>query len=179
MGEVKQKESLTSNTSTVGRVVNLNNVHGACRRRNGDTETKQESASHELALGVGHTLDNGTNDDEDGTQEHAHATAESVNGRADKGKRDDTTNLVHGRDNAGPDAIVAALDVLLLEPGVLQQVVDERTIIAVHGTAEKCNDGEGVDEQLSRGPGPWRLLHHGLLKGRVSGHDLGLEFSLH
>lgn len=158
-------------------MVDLDHVHGACRRRQGHAESEQESTAHELALLVGETLDDGTNDDERGANQHADSTTESINGGTDKGKRDDTANLVHGGDDAGPDAIVFDL-VLCLEPGVLEEVVDEGAIVAVHGAAEEGNEGEEVDEDLRLGEGTRRLLHHGLGKGLVSADDLCSEFAL-
>lgn len=59
---------LTANTTTVRRVVNLNHVHGASSSSERDTESKQESSAHELALLVANTLDNGTDNDESGTR---------------------------------------------------------------------------------------------------------------
>src|SRR5688572_14232642 len=116
-------------------MVNLDDVHGSGRGSNRHAKTQKEPTTHERTGGVGRSLDDCTNDDGRSTNEHADPSAPGINGGADKRKRDDTTNLVHGRDDSGPDAVV--LDsILVLEPGVLQEVVDEGAIVAIHGRAE-------------------------------------------
>jgi hypothetical protein len=155
-------------------VVQLNDIHGTSGSDQRDTETKKESASHELRGARGRALDSCTDDDDGSAEEHADAAAEAIHGRADKGKSDNTTNLVHGRDDARPDAIVVDR-VVLLEPGVLQQVVDEGSIVAVDGAAEETDEGEGVHEQLTAGPSARWLLDHGLVESLISGDDLAIN----
>lgn len=141
-----------------GRVVDLDDVHGARGRRDRDAEAEQEAAAHE-GVGVGgHALDDGTDDDEAGADHHADAAAECVDGGTDchrillvtisvkvecqpeppdvtmscsspnrvltKWQSNDTTDLVHGRDDASPDTGI--LGVVVLQKGrVDQQVVDK------------------------------------------------------
>ena len=109
----------TTNDTTVGRVIELDDVHGSSGGSNGDTETEEESASHELSDGIGSALDNGADDNNGGTRTHSQATTETINNGADEGKSDNTTDLVHGGDNTSPDTIILDV-VLLLEPLVLK-----------------------------------------------------------
>lgn len=159
-------------------MVNLNHVHGTSSSSDRDTESKQESTAHELALLVANTLDNGTDNDESGTSQHANSTTKAINGRTDKWKRGDTTNLVHGGDDTSPDTVVFDM-VLCLEPGVLQQIVDEGTIVTVHGTTEEGNKGEEVDEELGLGVSIGWLLDHGLGKGLVAMDNGSSKFALY
>lgn len=76
--------------------------------------------------------------------------------------------------DTSPDSVVLNT-VLLLEPRVLEKVVDEGAIVAVHGTAEETDEGEGVQPELSIGPGIGRLLDQGLLVGLVTLDDLGVD----
>lgn len=175
-GESRQ-EKLTADTATVCRVVNLNHVHGTSCSSERDTESKQESSAHELALLVANALDNGADNDENGARQHTNSTTEAINGGADKRKGGNTTDLVHGGDDTSPDAVVFDM-VLCLEPGVLQEIVDERTIVTVHGTAEEGNKGEEVDEELSLGVSIGRLLDHGLGKGLIASDDGSSKFAL-
>ena len=166
--------SLTSYNAAESRVVNLDDVHGPAGGSNGDTEAQQEAAAHELARPVAQALDDGADDDDDGADEHADAASVAVDAGADKGQGDDASDLVHGGDDAGPDAVV--LDaVALLEGRVLEEVVDEGTVVAVHGAAEEADGGEGVDENLSLGPRARGLLDHGFVEGFIAGDDFGVD----
>ena len=142
-------------------MVGLNDIHGTGRGSNGHTETEEEASTHELAGGVGGCLDGSSNNDSGGTNEHAPAATEAVDARTDERESDNTTDLVHGRDDTSPDTVV--LDTVpLLEGGVLEQIVDQRAVISVHGTAEEADEREGVEPHLSLGPSIGRLLEHGL-----------------
>lgn len=166
-----------TNDTAVSGVVDLNDVHGTGRGSNRNTETEKETAAHELAGAVGSGLNAGSDNDDAGSDEHTDAATPGVKGRADEGKSDDTTDLIDGRDDTGPDTVVLG-SIALLEGGVLQQVVDERTVVSVHGGTEETNEREGVDQDLSLGPGTGRLLDHGLVEGLGAGDHLGLDFLL-
>lgn len=85
--------------------------------------------------------------------------------------------MVHGRYDAGPDAVT--LDtVRFLEPWVLEQVVDERGVVAVHGGTEEADEREDVDEDHVLGPFVGRLLDKGLVECFIAMDDLGLYWKL-
>jgi len=161
-------------------VVDLDDVHRTGSGGNGDTEAEQETTAHELAgrvFALGDTLDDGTEDDSQGADEHADTATPGINSGADEGESDDTANLVHGRDDTCPDTGRLGA-VLFLEPRILEQVVDERAIIPVHGGTEETDEGASVDDDLSLAPGPRGLLEHGLIEGLIAGDDLSLDILL-
>lgn len=168
---------LTAKDTTVGRVVDLNNVHGTSRGGKRHAKPEEESAAHKLARRVGCALDDSAHNNDEGTTAHANASAEAIKHGANKGECDNATDLVHGGDNTSPDTI--RLDVVLfLEPGVLQQVVDERAVVAVHGGAEEADDGEDVDQDLAAGPSLGRLLKHRLVECFIALDNFGLDLLL-
>ena len=167
-------ESLTANYTAIGRVVDFNDIHGTGRSRYSDTKAEKESATHELGSFMRGSLDDCAYDDNQSTASHAHSSAKAVNDGTDKRQGNDTANLVHGRDNASPEAVV--LDVICgAECSVLQQVVDERSIIAVHGRAEEADDGEDVNHDHGASPFLRWLLDESLVKGFIAVDDLFLE----
>lgn len=158
-------------------MVDLDDVHGSSGGGDGDTETEQESTSHELTSAIGSCLDAGTDDNDGCTDEHADSATPGVEGGTDEGKSHNTTNLVHGRDNTSPNTVVLGA-ITLLERRVLKQVVDQGTVITVHGGTEETDEREGVDHQLGFGPGIRRFLDHGLVECLATPDDLGLDFLL-
>jgi hypothetical protein len=102
--------------------------------------------------------------------EHADTTSPGVNGRAGEGDGGDTTNLVHGSDDAGSNSVVLDTE-KVLEATVGQKRSEERTVVSVGSRAAKSDqDGEQqvrVAEQLGR------LLDHGRLEGLVADGLLG------
>lgn len=167
----------TSQETSESRVVQLNDIHGPSRSSNGHTETEEETTTHELTRSVRRRLNSRSNNDKGGTDQHAHAATEAVDAGADKGEGDDATDLVHGGDDAGPEAVVLDL-VSLPEPGVLEQVVDEGAVVSVHGAAEEADEGEGVEEHLAVGPEAGGLLEHGFVEGLATLDDFVLNLGL-
>jgi hypothetical protein len=93
----------------------LNNVDGARAGDERHTEAEEEASTHELRnAGVADCSsgDDGAHDDQEGSNDHTTFTAPSIHTRPDEGKRDDTTNLVHRRDNTSPGTVVRAVEVL-------------------------------------------------------------------
>lgn len=92
----------TGDETTVSGVGDLDDVDGAGGGGNGDTETEEESTGLELTdtggLDAG-DLDNDTDDNDEGTDEHAHSSAPGIDSRADERNGADGTDLVHGSDN--------------------------------------------------------------------------------
>ena len=118
----------------------LDNVDGPGGGGDGDTETKQEASAHELAnagvveCGAG---DDSTHDDEEASNEHAGSASPGIDGGTNEGESRDTADLVHGRDKAGPDAVVGAVE--KGEKGLVgSETIEKRTIKAIHRLAEKA-----------------------------------------
>ena len=92
----------TSDDTTVGGVRDFDDVDGAGGSGDGNTETKEEAASHELVDAGGveaGELDNDTDDDDGGTNCHAGTSTPGIDGGTNKGDSNDGTNLVHGGDD--------------------------------------------------------------------------------
>jgi hypothetical protein len=92
----------TGDDTTVGRVRDFDDVDRAGGGGDSNTETKEETASHELvdASGVvAGELDDDTDDDDRGTNCHAGTSAPGIDGGTNKGDSYDGTNLVHGGDD--------------------------------------------------------------------------------
>ena len=51
----------------------------------------------------------------------------------------DTTNLVHGADQAGPDTLVLAVEVLKEVFLVAEQTAEHHGVVTVHGLAEEAD----------------------------------------
>lgn len=130
----------------------LDDEHGAGGGGDGDAEAEDEAAGLELADAgrvVGGGVDDGADDDGHGADQHAALAAEGVDGRADEGQGDDGADLVHGGDDAGPDAVLAAAEEFL-EVVAGQQAVQQRAVVAVHGRAAEANQAAAV--QHDAGP---------------------------
>ena len=155
-------------------MIDLDDIHRATGSGDGDAETQQEAATHKLTGAVAEGLNDSADNDEEGSREHAYATTKTINDGAHEGQSDNAANLVHGRDNPGPDTII--LDTISFpESRILQEIIDKRTIVTVHCAAEEADSGEGVDENLSRGPGVGRLLNHRLIEGFIASNNLGVD----
>lgn len=92
----------TGDDTTVGRVRDFDDVDGAGGGGDSNTETKEETASHELIDAgsvVAGELDNDTDDDDGGTNCHAGTSAPGIDGGTNKGDSNDGANLVHGSDD--------------------------------------------------------------------------------
>lgn len=144
----------------------LDDPDGPGSRGDGHAEPENESAAHHLALGgVGgrEPLDDGADDDQEGPDEHAWATAPLVDAGPDKGQRAHTADLVHGRDQAGPDALVLAVEVFEKVLLVVEQAAEEHRVVAVHGLAEEA--WQQHDEQQEHAGVPPRdgLLDQGFV----------------
>jgi hypothetical protein len=165
---------------TVCRVRDLHHIHGARGRRHVDPETQEETTAHELFGAIrlgGHPLDDGAHDDAEAPDPHAEPAAVGIGGGTDERQRHDAADLVHGGDDARPDAGILSV-VVGQEGGVGQEVVDQRPIVAVHGGAEEADEARGV--QLEGGPRERlrRLLEHGLVEGLVALDDPHLDFAV-
>jgi hypothetical protein len=178
----------TSDDTTVSRVRDLNDVGGTSGSGDGDTETKEEAASHELintsGLDTG-DLDNDTDDDDERPNGHTGAASPSIDSRTNGGNSDDGTNLVHGSDDTwrqrlsvlephigsnsmrhtGSDTLVINIK-KLLKVIVGEKSSKKRTVVTVGGgAAEGDHTGEDEDRSGDLGRG---LLDQGLLEGLIT-----------
>jgi hypothetical protein len=166
--------------TSVCRVGNFHNIHGSGSRRNVDTETEQETTTHELldTLTLGcYTLDDGTNDDAKTSNPHAESSSECIGGGTNEWQRDNTTNLVHGSHDTSPDTSILSV-VVAQEILVGEEVIDQWTIVTVHRGAEKSDETSCV--KLDGWSSEWlrRLLKHCLVEGLISFDNLDLDFGM-
>ena len=126
---------------------------------------------------MGRSLDDGTDNNSEGADQHAESAAEAVDIGTHKGESYDAADLVHGGDDAALDAIIIDM-VLLLKPRVLEQVVDEGAVIAVYSAAEEANKGEEAEEHLALRLKAGGLLDHSLVEGFIALNDLVVKVLL-
>lgn len=77
------------------------------------TPTEQESAAHELSdfsIIEGCSGNDRADGDNKRADAHAPLAAPSIDSRTDERKCNDTTNLIHGRDNASPDTCIGSME---------------------------------------------------------------------
>jgi hypothetical protein len=101
--------------------------------------TEDESTAHKLTdtcILEGRSRDDGTQQDDDRADEHTPTTAPCINSGTDEGECNNTTDLVHGRDNTSPDTGIGAME-KGFELGVDEQAVEQTSVVTVHGP-EKC-----------------------------------------
>jgi hypothetical protein len=158
-------------------MVDLNNVHGSSRGGDGNSETEEETTPEESAGVLCGTLDDGTNNDGQGTNKHANASAPSVDGGAHERESNDTTDLVHGSEDTSLDTVIFDL-VTVAEVGVLEKVVDEGAVITIHRRAEHANNRAGIDKQHALAEGRGRLQEQRLVENLITGDDLLSEIFL-
>ncbi|OAA47903.1 hypothetical protein NOR_02393 [Metarhizium rileyi] len=145
---------------------------------NDNSKPKKETTSHELTGSITSALNDGTcflvsessammlafqacdgckqrtNNDESGATSQTSSSTIGVANRTEEGESNDAANLVHGRDNASPDATVGAI-VLGDKPRVLQQVVDQAAVVAVDCAVEEGNQGEEINHNLTPDSKAW------------------------
>lgn len=85
-------------------VRNLDDIHGTGSGGNRDAKAQDKSTTHEGVEVAPDSLDDGTDDDDDGRDKDAHLPSPGVDGGAHKGKGDDAANLIHGGDQAVREA---------------------------------------------------------------------------
>lgn len=129
----------TTSTATEGWLDDLDDVHGSGRGSNGDTESKEESAS---AKDVGSSevvvdpdcaaLNDGSDDDDKGAGEHATLAAKIVNDGSYSGQGADGSNLVKGCNDTSPDTGIGPVEEVLPH-WVDEQVVEQGAIVSVGG----------------------------------------------
>lgn len=92
----------TGRDTTMSRVGHLDDVGWAGRSDNADTETEEETTTHELADAVGadaSSLNDNTDDDNKTCDEHAAASSPGINGGADERNGNNTADLIHRGDD--------------------------------------------------------------------------------
>ena len=159
-------------------MVNFNNIYRAHQRSNKYTKAEQEAATYKGRAHVGRSLDNNTNNNSEGADQHAESAAEAVNTETHKGESYNAADLVYGGDNTAPDAIIINM-VLLLKPQVLEQVINKGVIIAIHSAIEEADKGEEVEEHLALGLKAEGLLNYGLVEGFIALDDLMVKVLLY
>ena len=138
---------------------------GSCDRH---TKSEHEPTTHHLALrciGGCKSLNDGADNDQQASNEHANATAPSIDGRSNKWESGDTTNLVHGTDNTSPDAFVLSMEVLQEILLVVQETTQKHGIVAVHGLAEEADQENSKQCQGTRMSQVEWLLDQSLIVG--------------
>lgn len=99
--------------ATEGRVSGLNHVDWASRGDDRDAETEYEATGLELSkasIQSGGAVDDGSDDDDPGSDLHAHFSTPSVGRGTHEEESADTTNLVHGGVDGGPGTIVGSVE---------------------------------------------------------------------
>lgn len=95
----------------------LDNVDWACGGGDGDTETKQEAATHELINGGvddGGSTDDCSKNNKEAADEHTDTAAPSVDGGSNEGKSADGANLVHG----GNETSLSDVSIRIARPSI-------------------------------------------------------------
>lgn len=177
--------AVSSHFASVCRMRHLDDIDGSCGGSDGHTKackgsvipsilwygtlTENESATHKLSdacIFEGGSRDDCTHQDDHGADEHTPATTPSINSGTDEGKSDDTTDLVHGRNDTSPDSSVGAMeDSFKLR--IDEQTIEQTSIVAVHGsemcvshgrrgkTAHRLLTGTNSQEECMRTGGWW------------------------
>lgn len=101
----------TRNDSAISWVRDLDDVGWACSSNNADSETEEETSTHELthsvATNVGAcALDNYTDNNDYCCDGHASSTSPGVEGRANERESHNRADLVHGGDDTSPCSII-------------------------------------------------------------------------
>lgn len=144
----------------------------------GDAEPEDEPTAHHLTLGgVGgrEALDDGADDDQKGADEHARATAPLVDAGADKGQGADAADLVHGRDQPRPDALVLAVEVFEKVFLVVEQAAKEHGVVTVHGLAEEPRQQDDEQQQHAAVPPRDGLLDQSFIVGLAAADLFDLD----
>jgi hypothetical protein len=158
----------TGDHTTITGVGSLNDPDGTGGGGDGDTETCEEAATHELALrSIAHSgaLDDSSSNDEHAADEHADAATPLIDGRTDEWKGTDSTNLVHGGDKTGPDTLVFAVEVLKEILLVGHETTKQHGVETVHRLAEEADEQDEEKEEGTRVGQLDRLLQQGLVEG--------------
>lgn len=169
--------AVSGNDTTVCGVRGLDDVDWTRGRDDRNTETEQETPTHELmntGVGDGSTGDDGAHDDQKGANEHTHPSSPGVDCRSHEGKSADTTNLVHGRDQTSPDTVVLSMkegqEVCL----VRSETTEQRTIKPVHRLTEASEEQAAKESESGWVPEAGRFFDHSLVVGLATSN--GLDF---
>lgn len=68
--------------------------------------------------------------------------------------------------------------VVLEEPRIGEEIVDQGPIIAIHGRAEEADEAGNIELHGGEGESSRRLLQHGLVEGFISPNDLDLDLCM-
>ena len=167
----------TSDNATVSWVRNLNDVGRTNRGDHVDSETHEETSTHELlsAPGGGNSsLDDNTDNNDTTGDHHTNFSSPGIKSRANEWDRGDGTDLGHGADNTGTDTDVGDAEECL-EAIVTEQVTEHARVETVGGGAEEANHADQVELDGNGVEWNWRLLDHGLGVVVVSMDKLGLD----
>lgn len=138
------------NNTTSGRVSSLNNEHGSSGSQDGDTESEQETTTHELANGIVlwlcGRLNNDTQNGDGAADAHADFASPGIRARSDEWQGNDASDLIHGCDNAGPSTSRFDM-VVLLERFVGEERVEHAAVESIASRAEEAD--EGAEEEYN------------------------------
>ena len=177
IGNLPEDVVETNNDTTVGWVRSLNSVTWTSGGDDVDTETHEETTSHELTSLSSvddSSLNDNTNADDQSTDEHTDSATEGVDSWTDEWDRGDGTDLGHGSDNASTNTDRANRHEVL-EVSVVEQVTEEGGIETVGGGAAESDDGEGIQHEGCRCEWLWWFLQHCLSIVVVTNNKLGLD----
>ena len=170
----------TSDNTAVSRVCCLDNVQGSCSSEDGYTKTEQQTTTHELANSAATRLRGRLNDNtctgNSTTDHHPVPATPGITSRTDEGKSGNTTDLIHGSNDASPGT--SALDLVVLLEGVVREKrVEHRSIETVASGAEEADDGTNVQHNRMGGEKCDRFLELGLCEGFGTRDDLDFSNS--
>jgi hypothetical protein len=168
----------TSDHATISGVAGLHNPDRTSSGGNAHTKAHKESTTHHLSLGrigSGEALDDGSDNDQSTSNNHADATTKGVDGGSNEGESADTANLIHGSDQASPDTLVLAIEMLEKVFLVGEKATKQHGVEAVHCLAEEA-DQQGKEEKYGPRLCQWDwLLEQGLVEGLASLDFLNLD----
>lgn len=118
------------------------------------------------------TLDDNTEDDDRGSNEHANPSAKGIDSRANEWKSCNTTDLGHRADNTSLNAHIADIEEGL-EMLLGEKVTEEGRVETVGGRAAEPNNRDQVKLNSDPVAGLRGLLEHGLVESLISDEDFG------
>lgn len=153
----------------------FHNIHRSSGLHDGNSKAQDKAASFELPNAgrpVCRGIDDGSDNDDGGADEHSTLATILINSRTNKRKSNHTAYLVDGGDDAGPETILGAVK-KGLEIIVDEQAVEQRPVITVDCRTEEAHETAEVKNQAWSVKSLRRLLLLGQVEslGAVDGYD--------
>lgn len=157
----------TGDDATLHGMSSLDDPDGTRTSGNGDTEADEETTTDDLTFrSIGHSsrLNDCSDDDEGRADQHADTASKAINGGSHERKSCHTSDLMHGRNETGPDALVLAIEMGEEVFLVVEQTAQQHAIVSVHGLAEKADQESKPQKDSSRvSPGHGFLENGGIV----------------